>query len=232
MATPDGYPLSYFAGTEPFSSLFRKIVHQKLKHLPENERLAQSALPEWFQHIRLTQFKANPPSDVKEDYEYKIEFSVWKKVRVLLDEPKGTIAIIDVYKNGDDISPGKLNLRFVLEKRSRRIRKLDIEGDVQFQLPRGLVRPVHLNELGKWVDSGKDERGGPRFVIVPLGAARISLAREVIPKFSQPLKLPRNTIARIGRSGMVAKLGSIDIAGRREKPELRFQGLEIVFRGI
>lgn len=279
MTSLEGLPLSYFAHTKPFDSLFARIAAQygmssagdsaNVRYDPKQGRRPTVAtralrLPEWVHHVRLTKFTTRflpeivdiqigpdatrkPPRKEKpaSGYEYLLEFSTDRDVRILLNQPMCTIAVFGPpgTRSGKDPAGKKpkfrddlpirglrgeqspreavMSIRMILERNAGRLMELDIKGDLRFQLPRGLVSL--LSRAGnKWVAAGNS------VVSVPLDDATIYVKRGRRPRLSRPLDFAPETIVRIGRSTVVARLGKLAIGGSAKHPKLRFDDIDII----
>ncbi len=172
-------------------------------------------------------------------FEYLLEFSTDMDVRILLAQPICTVAVFGPpreastpWKNpsirsvadresGHRSTPrGKLSIRMVLEKTAGRLIALDIKGDVRFQLPRGLVSLVSRVD-DRWVATDEPT------VNIPLGDSTIFLRRGERPRLSHPLTFGHDTIVRIGKSNVVARLGKLDLGGTARRPKLRFHDVDL-----
>ncbi len=245
----EGYPLSHFANTKPFSVFFKMLDKQNglsAKHenqsLDKNkkeskylEHTTEPCIPDWAKNVRLVTFQSKKLEKNKHnDYEYLLEFTTTREVKILLNEPKGTIAIFGYNTNtpmkklttqNDQEKPqslSHLSLRLILDGSNGAVKQTFINGDLRFQLPRGLVRPVKMRN-GYWVEAT------PKALIVKLGASIINLTRGSRPKLSQPLYLPSNTIVRIGKMPLVVRLGKIDLGGTASHPKLQFLDTQLVY---
>jgi hypothetical protein len=243
---PDGYPLSYFAETEPFATWLRRtgggglIERRPSRKKPGTPKPAGP--PPWTDDVRLVRFTSRrisrptkkEPYTGKYDhplrpfsgaYEYIVEFTTTREVALALPEPKGTVAVFGRdMKEGD--SPARMRLRFIVLPPNGRLASVDISGDIRFRLPQGLVRPLD-EENHQWVNSTTHTH-----VVVPLGNARLTLARGLRPRLSRQLLPPPLTV-RIGATGLVVKLAvaRIDITGTAAKPRIRFKRVRLVYLG-
>ena len=240
MSIAVGYPLSYFATTKPFDKLFLRLARYQDAITAAQVINAQSMsgvtsgeakLPSWLNNVWLTQFrsqkikKQNQP-DNESEYEYLLEFSTDTQVRVLLEEPRGVIALFGRKRsNSIPIRPeNRATMQIRLKVDSRGIvTRLSIQGELKFQLPRGLVSPL-VHQGDKWVPASTKN------VVVALNDETIFLERGKAPKLSQPLEFAQSTIARIGKTNFIARLGQIDISGDHSKPKLQFKGIELITR--
>lgn len=222
---PVGYPLSYFANTEPFATWLRRGRAQPrnmaggVMQAPGPDAPARP--PEWTEHVKLELFTSRRLS-LNGPYEHIVEFTATTRVAIALPEPKGTIALFgkEVKKHE---APPRLRLRFIVEAKYGLLSRLDISGAIRFQLPHSLVRPVSERD-GRWVNARN------RHVVLPLGSSTLTLRPGVRPKLSAPLAAPALTV-QLAQTGLVVSLTSavVDVVGRPARPILQFQKVRLVY---
>lgn len=207
-----GYPLSYFATTEPFATWLRHGV-----------TVWTDVYIERFSSRRMDDSSPWPYNGA---YEHILEFTTTRDIAIALPEPKGVIALFGEYdkKKEPDGAPARLRLRFIVEPKYGQLIQLDISGAIRFRLPQSLVRPVIAR------DDHWDNDPNTTHVVVPLGNSIISLVRGQRPELSSPLVAPDVTV-RIGQTGIVARLNvaRIDIAGTATEPKLQFSKIQFVY---
>jgi hypothetical protein len=246
---PVGYPLSYFADTEPFASWLGHVTKPQkgIKAKPDKKqkpekppsRCVPTIPPEWTNHVRLERFTSRRISRISKkeaytgifdhaqrpysgSYEYIVEFTTTREIAIELPEPKGTAALFgnQVVKKGP---PDRLRLRFIVEPKDGRLVRLDISGTISFRLPRTLVSPV-VEHNHRWIDAPTTH------VILPLGNSILSLNRGLRPVLTPPLRAPSLAV-RLGQTDMVAQLGGaqVDISGTAAKPRIRFNKIRLAY---
>jgi hypothetical protein len=224
---PAGYPLSYFANTEPFATWLRhgraqsRNMASGIMQAPRPRPDAPTRPPEWTEHVRLELFTSRRLYPYG-PYEHIVEFTATKMIAISLPEPKGTIALFGKEVKKDE-PPPRLRLRFIVEAKYGHLDRLEISGAVRFQLPHSLVRPVFERD-GRWVAALK------RHVVLPLGGSTLTLRRGARPKLSAPLAAPAVAV-QLARTGLVVSLASavVDIAGSPARPKLQFQKVRLVY---
>ncbi len=221
---PVGYPLSYFANTEPFKTWLRyrqvetpgTAVNALTPRPSANQRP-----PAWTEHVNLELFTSRRLS-AEGPYEHIVEFTATTPIAIALPEPKGTIALFgkEIKKHE---SPPRLRLRFIVEPKYGHLDRLEVSGTISFQLPHSLIRPVFVRE-GHWVTART------RHVVLPLGRSTLTLRPGVRPKLSTPLAAPILT-AQLTRTGLIVSLASavVDIVGPPARPTLQFQKVRLVY---
>jgi hypothetical protein len=274
IANTTGYPLSYFANAAPFDRLLARFARyqrplelETLKNpeLREKQTSEPSAVPPWAHRVWLTRFssmkldagpgreKSTHATALTGGYEYSLEFATDTQVRILLDHPRGVIALFGnrVEETQGVGSAGRIKRttlaektwaskprpavetpaatdRAILSLRLRtdhrgRVNRVQVQGDVQFQLPRGLVSAV-VKKNDKWLPAVVRE------VVVPLGEAQIQLERGEPPQLSQPLEFDADTIVRIGKTKVIARLGRLNLTGSTTHPKISFEQIELMTR--
>jgi hypothetical protein len=227
-----GYPLSYFAGTEPFAAWFHDSLSSSESQGDERERTPDS-LPSanplaWTEDVYLERFSSDEITSGPNTgaYEHILEFTTTREIAILLPEPKGVVALFGNYdkKKEEDDEPARLRLRFIVESKYGQLMQLDISGAIRFRLPQSLARPVVERER-RWVDDPKHTH-----VLVPLGDSRLTLQRGLPPTLSSRLRAPDVT-ARIGETNVVANLtvARVDIAGTAARPKIQFKKIRLVY---
>jgi hypothetical protein len=223
-----GYPLSYFAGTEPFATWLHKgrsVQIRSSNHTdpPPTDSSVPVAPADWMDHVHLATFTsrlipAGPRSEG--GYEYVMEFTTTLQIAIAIPRPQGMSILFGTPPKAGK-PPDRLKLRLLLEPKYGRFQRLDISGDVRFRFPRGLIRPV-VERNGRWVDASVSH------IAASLGPSILRIDADGFPRVIGRIVLP-NVTARIGRTDVVAKLKWVDVAGTVTSPKLRFKDIQIVY---
>lgn len=265
MQKSNGYPLSYFANTEPFTMLFEILSKQNRvcnqnacteKEKKASQEKQNKCIPEWTQHVRLVTFEQNIINSKHKDYEFLFEFTTSKKVKFLLTEPAGTVA---VFGSTEEHSDDDLQYNNVSGLSERSMSKKNIKNSlINRKVNRDTKPSPHLSL--KFLLNGKNGaikqifiKGDllfrlPRSLVKPvkkvnnywvdsiqknllvkLGNSEITISRGKAPTLSNPIQLPDDTIVRIGGKALVAQIGGINLGGTAQKPKLQFTETQFIY---
>jgi hypothetical protein len=113
-----------------------------------------------------------------------------------------------------------LNIRLVFDDRQS-LQELSLYGEtMKLHLSKGLVQPVQRSEHDEWVRTGKRLR-------LDMGRRVIRLRRGRLPHWGGPIDLG-GALITITATGLIARLHRINLGGTVAKPQIVFDGVEIL----
>ena len=250
--TPESFPLSYFADSEPFATWFRSvprdggrpIMHTSVLTGPQpgtgfptfttrpeppgmtGGQFVPSAHPwppAWTETVHLERFSSRRIERGAFSGSYQYLLQFSATQEIVIDLPQPPgLAVLFGGPVKENQIPDRVQLRYVLDPKTGGLNVIEVTGAMRFRLPRGLVCPVKEFN-GRWVDAQ------PRYVVVPLAPATLRWIPGKPMQVTRPLVAP-DLLVRIGQTDLVARLGHIEFSGTANRPTISFTRIRLVYQ--